>query len=521
MGLLAGYSYRKKLTITGTADGAQTNYQLKLSINRSTGSDSGLTVYLDTKCQTDFDDLRFTKSDGTTLLDYWIESVSGSVATVWIEFDSIPASPTTVDFYLYYGNALATAVSNGANTFIVFDDFERGSNGDAVGGNWTGVTAVTISTDHAYGGTRSAKFSGGGSQSFASIAIDHSNSIAYRFRIYKEDAAGSFAFFQGNGTKIHNWYVNSTEDVYYNDGTAKDTTKNITADAWQLLEAKNSNWAAYTYDIVVNDVLAKDDAAMAASAGQDGVLLIWLQESTAGRDAYVDNLLARNWTATEPTITAWGAESEHTAISTTTNLTVAPTILKGWGRAIATTTNLALSTTVTRIKGYVKSTATNLALSTTVLRHVAWGKVTSVGLTLLTTITGSGGVAYTITINTALALSTTVTKGWGRIISTTTNLTVAPTILKGWGRTIAIATGLTTAVSVARKFTKTFTTTTGLTTAVSVAQHRGWTIATTTSLALSTSLVWIRRRITGTIISGIATSILDHMKWRKGTRSTP
>ena len=59
---------------------------------------------------TSFADLRFTKSDGSTLLDYWIEFITGTspnlIAKVWIELapspDTIPASPGTYTFYIYY-----------------------------------------------------------------------------------------------------------------------------------------------------------------------------------------------------------------------------------------------------------------------------------------------------------------------------------------------------------------------------------------------------------------------------------
>jgi hypothetical protein len=86
--------------------------------------DSGEDVYVGTKCRADFGDIRFTKSDGATLLDYWLESYDGGVATFWVEVDSIPASPDTATIYVYYGKADATTTSNGDNTFLFFDDFE-------------------------------------------------------------------------------------------------------------------------------------------------------------------------------------------------------------------------------------------------------------------------------------------------------------------------------------------------------------------------------------------------------------
>jgi hypothetical protein len=124
---LSGYGYFKQITVTGTAVGAQSNYQMKLTVYKGAGTDSGSSVYLNSHVQDDFDDIRFTNSSGTQL-DYWIESsVSGTSAVVWVEFDSIPASPSTASFYINYGNASATAGSNGGNTFVFFDDFTGSS----------------------------------------------------------------------------------------------------------------------------------------------------------------------------------------------------------------------------------------------------------------------------------------------------------------------------------------------------------------------------------------------------------
>jgi thermitase len=121
---LPGWGYRKQKTITGSTAGAQTNYQMKLTVYKGSGTDSLGVVYLGGNVRDDFGDLRFTKSDGVTLLDYWIESyTSGVSAVVWVKVDSIPASPNTADIYIYYGNPSATSVSNGAATFQYFDDF--------------------------------------------------------------------------------------------------------------------------------------------------------------------------------------------------------------------------------------------------------------------------------------------------------------------------------------------------------------------------------------------------------------
>ena len=112
------WKYRKPITIdnTGNLDDL-TNYQIKVTLSSSNFDFS--------KAQSSGEDLRFTDSDGTTLIDYWIESYdnSGQTATTWVEVPSISSSSTKT-IYMYYGNSIASDASNGDNTFEFFDDFE-------------------------------------------------------------------------------------------------------------------------------------------------------------------------------------------------------------------------------------------------------------------------------------------------------------------------------------------------------------------------------------------------------------
>ncbi|MEM0162744.1 MAG: hypothetical protein QXO62_06750, partial [Thermoproteota archaeon] len=77
MGWLQGWMYRKSHVIN-SASGAGTGYQVKIVAYYGSGTDSGNTVYLNSRCKTDFSDVRFTASDGVTLLNYWTESVTAS-----------------------------------------------------------------------------------------------------------------------------------------------------------------------------------------------------------------------------------------------------------------------------------------------------------------------------------------------------------------------------------------------------------------------------------------------------------
>jgi hypothetical protein len=111
------WSRRAPVTIDNPGSGL-TNYQVKVQ------------VAYNSDMQLNFDDIRFTASNGTTLLSYWRESYTAAVSAIfWVKVPSVPAGSSTV--YMYYGNAVANSTSDGASTFEFFDDFSSGL------GKWT------------------------------------------------------------------------------------------------------------------------------------------------------------------------------------------------------------------------------------------------------------------------------------------------------------------------------------------------------------------------------------------------
>ena len=125
MSWLEGWLRRKSVTIQGSSAGAVTDYCIKIVVHYGSGTDSGEHVYLNGNCRVDFGDIRFTASDGVTLLTYWMEEkVDGDYAVFWVKIPSIPTSPNTVTIYIYYDNPDATDISNGTGTFQFYDDFE-------------------------------------------------------------------------------------------------------------------------------------------------------------------------------------------------------------------------------------------------------------------------------------------------------------------------------------------------------------------------------------------------------------
>jgi hypothetical protein len=98
--------YYREISVTNSP--AIANYQMKVSVT------------YDAHMKTDFGDIRFTGTDGTTAYDYWMEKkTDGTSAVFWVK---VPTASTTT-FRMYYGNSSLTTTSNGTNTFDFFDDF--------------------------------------------------------------------------------------------------------------------------------------------------------------------------------------------------------------------------------------------------------------------------------------------------------------------------------------------------------------------------------------------------------------
>jgi hypothetical protein len=128
-----GYSFVKLHSILGSSDGALADYPIKYIVHSGSGFDNGRDVYLNGRSLNWPNDIRFTDSNNNTY-SYWIESSNASVATVWVNVISIPASPGTTTVKLFYGKSGDSGASNGSNTFAFFDDF-LGTSYDV--GKWT------------------------------------------------------------------------------------------------------------------------------------------------------------------------------------------------------------------------------------------------------------------------------------------------------------------------------------------------------------------------------------------------
>ncbi|MEM5797764.1 MAG: DUF2341 domain-containing protein, partial [Candidatus Aenigmatarchaeota archaeon] len=131
-------------TISFTVSQQPGNYRRLVIINNrqnpSVLSDYQIPITIDTnslisagKMRSDCGDIRFTDSDGSTQLSYWLESGCNTASTkIWVKVPSIPASSTKT-IYVHYGNPSATSVSNARNTMFIYEDMETAPSGTLAG----------------------------------------------------------------------------------------------------------------------------------------------------------------------------------------------------------------------------------------------------------------------------------------------------------------------------------------------------------------------------------------------------
>ncbi|TXT55664.1 MAG: hypothetical protein BAJATHORv1_30044 [Candidatus Thorarchaeota archaeon] len=247
---LYDWQCRKSVTIKGSM-GAGNNYQVRFTIHFGSGSDICWDIYLDSQCNSDFSDIRFTDDDGVTLLNYWMEEMTiGNNAIVWVEIaDNLDVDQT---IYLYYGNTAAESISNGTATFIAFDDFEADLSKWEVNETEAGDTwelAAAPGGRSGMVGHLQEDPTGTGSQVIGTYFEEHTN-IAVHFKFYWEIRAYQFI---SSIVDRHTWdpafsvsaFTEIQYDFAYRDtaGVLHDFQDGISAlpDTWYDLEYKASS----------------------------------------------------------------------------------------------------------------------------------------------------------------------------------------------------------------------------------------------------------------------------------------
>ncbi|MFI5236431.1 MAG: DUF2341 domain-containing protein, partial [Ignavibacteriales bacterium] len=112
-----GWDWQRKVTVSSSS--ALTDYPVKIVLDTL-----GSFPFDFNHAKNDGSDLRITESDAITEIPYWIEEWNkpGKHATIWTKVDNISTGGDSI--FLYYGNPVASSMSNGLETFEFYDDFE-------------------------------------------------------------------------------------------------------------------------------------------------------------------------------------------------------------------------------------------------------------------------------------------------------------------------------------------------------------------------------------------------------------
>lgn len=310
MAWLTGWGFRKSHVINA-ATGAGTLYQKKIVVHYGSGSDSGEDVYCNSKCKTDFGDIRFTSSDGETELDYWLESKTDSDnAVFWVEVvDDLSSVNQTI--YIYYGKANATTMSNGDNTFPVFIGHEEGNLDE-----WDesfGTATMTAEGTYPHTGSYDMKIvpaSGNPSASGRKDSIT-AYGIGYAYRIWIYDLVCKVTAYAldlrvewDGGVLVIGVDDNGQLDnyIYYDAGWT--TTSIVRTVGQHLLE----------YKVKTGSILMEIDGILVHTySGTPSLLKAFaLVYRASPNPSYFDDYLIRKWVDPEPAHAAWGEEEQVT-----------------------------------------------------------------------------------------------------------------------------------------------------------------------------------------------------------------
>jgi hypothetical protein len=321
----SGWQYYRVVTLNPVTPAANFQVQVTLSAGQYTHMNSNGS------------DLRFYDNTDVSC-DYWIETWNNTgTSIIWVEVATSGAS----SLRMYYGNASATAASNGSNTFNFFDDFL----GSSLGGDWQQtisngtvsvsggqVTLSSNSTNPAGSSYISSPFTPA-STSFL-IETKHYEPAYNRNRFY-----ASATLFGTNPLGFDNGYfyngsgASSTAQCFWN-GTWNTTVNANTVylTRWLITDGSTYNWYTLTYS---NNTII--DTRTTTYGSNIRYITIGVTE-VSGTSTVVDWARVRKYTASEPVsfvmsevssstqMTAYSVSSTFTVPACVTSITV-----KAWG----------------------------------------------------------------------------------------------------------------------------------------------------------------------------------------------
>jgi len=298
------WSRRRAVSVPNPTGSTLTNFQVHVVLSSS---------FTFANAQSNGGDIRFTASDGATLLPHWIENwTPGTSASIWVQVSSVPTSGTTI--FMYYGNPAAPNVSNGNAVFNFFDDFSYTSGGSpAIDPNkWSfpigqlGFNNVggALQYNASFGfGPRAIAMNGGVPVTFTNGIVEYNlqgngpwDELGLVYRGQNPETANSYVFYQSVWNSQNKWLlyarINNTDNSLGSGGS-------FSEGVWYALKAAVGG-SSHAFSVNGTPIFSLSDSTFAS--GTVG-LIAW-----GNATATVSNFRIRQYAATDP-VTSVGPET--------------------------------------------------------------------------------------------------------------------------------------------------------------------------------------------------------------------
>ena len=233
---VSGWNYRVSYTINAVS-GAGTNYDVPIIVYYGSGINTNDNVYTSGNSKIDFSDIRFTTSNGQTLLSYWKDpqaSIDGNYATFWVKVTADLNSNQQI--YVYWGNSGASDIGNPYNTFLKFDNYSypiANLNGTAladskVNGVYAGYDTLTSNQmsrlTSNFNTTLATNYTGRlylQSQRTGSLNYYEAGNAQINYTVTQNVAVDFYAnpILSYSGTQFDYWTIYNYVVLHYTDGT--------------------------------------------------------------------------------------------------------------------------------------------------------------------------------------------------------------------------------------------------------------------------------------------------------------
>jgi hypothetical protein len=297
--LNAGWRYRVPITISNPGGTSLTNFPVHVVLT---------STFAFANAQASGADVRFTSSNGITLLSSWTETwtPNQSTASLWVNVASVPANGATV--YMYYGNSTATTVSNGNATFTFFDDFSYTNGGaPAIDPNkWSFPTGqagfsnaggmLSYNGPNAGFGPYMIAMQGGSPVAFSDGIVEYNlqsndgfGELGLEYRGQSPETSNSYVFYPSIWNQQNTWLLHS---LVGGTDSGLGTGGSFNLGVWYAVKAAIGG-ASHAFAVTGTQVLAMTDATY--SLGSLG-FLAWGNTVSS-----VTNVRMRPYAATDPT----------------------------------------------------------------------------------------------------------------------------------------------------------------------------------------------------------------------------